>query len=202
MPASPRRRARCNRHEARAGIVALISCCLVRLSSGGLGLLGRLSHCQRARSEVFAVVPLQRAAWTRWFSVVISEAAAKRCSMLCSTEQNQSDFRATQRTWPTDKPLPSRPKKISYPQVSASPLVLQLCRCSIGFPHVWRTTFCNPEDPDAHGDDSSFFVVAQQQWRACVRRMLRCKLACILPPLLSGSQISFRSVHGCEGGKS
>ena len=37
MPASPRHRARCNRHEARAGIVALISCCLVRLSTGGLG---------------------------------------------------------------------------------------------------------------------------------------------------------------------
>ena len=41
---------------------------------------------------------------------------------------------------------------------------------------------CNPEDPDALGDDSSFFAVTQQQWRACVRRMLRCKLACTLPP--------------------
>ena len=41
--------------------------------------------------------------------------------------------------------------------------------------------FCNPEDTDAVGDDSSFFAVTQQQWRACVRRMLRCKLACILP---------------------
>ena len=29
---------------------------------------------------------------------------------------------------------------------------------------------------------TSFFAVTQQQWRACVRRMLRCKLACILPP--------------------
>ena len=37
MPASPRHRARCNRHNARAGIVALMSCCLVRLSNGGLG---------------------------------------------------------------------------------------------------------------------------------------------------------------------
>ena len=34
--ASPRHRARCDRHEARAGIVALIPCCLVRLSTGGL----------------------------------------------------------------------------------------------------------------------------------------------------------------------
>ena len=35
MPACPRHRSRCNRHEARAGIVALISFCLVRLSTGG-----------------------------------------------------------------------------------------------------------------------------------------------------------------------
>ena len=34
MPTSPRHGARCNRHEARAGIVALMSCCLVRLSNG------------------------------------------------------------------------------------------------------------------------------------------------------------------------
>ena len=32
-----RHRARCVRHEAPAGIVAFISCCLVRLSKGGLG---------------------------------------------------------------------------------------------------------------------------------------------------------------------
>ena len=37
MAASPCHRTRCNRHEARARIVALISCCLVRLSNGGLG---------------------------------------------------------------------------------------------------------------------------------------------------------------------
>ena len=37
MPASPRRRARCNRHEARTGIVALIACCLVRIGTGGSG---------------------------------------------------------------------------------------------------------------------------------------------------------------------
>ena len=42
MPASPHSSARCNRHEARAGIVALISCCLVRLSTGGLGPLGEI----------------------------------------------------------------------------------------------------------------------------------------------------------------
>ena len=41
---------------------------------------------------------------------------------------------------------------------------------------------CNPEDPDALGDDSSFFAVTQRQWRVCVRRMLRCKRACMLSP--------------------
>ena len=87
MPASSRRRAHCNRYEARVRIVALISCCLVRLSNGGLDFLVTLSHCQRVRSEVFALVPLQRAASTRWLSVVISEAAAKRCFSLCLTCQ-------------------------------------------------------------------------------------------------------------------
>ena len=37
MPASPRHRARCDRHEARVRIVALMSCCLARLSNGGSG---------------------------------------------------------------------------------------------------------------------------------------------------------------------
>ena len=102
-------------------------------------LLMRLSGCQGARSEGFAVVA-------------------------------------------TDKPPPSRPQKISSPLVSASPVVLQLHRCSIGFPHAWRTISCKLEDADALGDDSSFFAVTQQQCRACGRRMLRCKLACVLPP--------------------
>ena len=55
MPASPRRRARCNRHQQ---------------------FPVSLSHCQRAHSDVSAMVPLQQAAWTRCLSVVMSEAAA------------------------------------------------------------------------------------------------------------------------------
>ena len=42
--------------------------------------------------------------------------------------------------------------------------------------------FCNAEDPNALGDDFSFFPMTQHQWRACVRRLPRCKLACVLPP--------------------
>ena len=49
MPANPRHRARCDRHEARAGIVALISCCLVRPSAGGLGPLGEIVTAQQWR---------------------------------------------------------------------------------------------------------------------------------------------------------
>ena len=56
--------------------------------------------------------------------------------------------------------------------------MFQLFHFSICFPLLWRTT----EDPNALGDDSSFFAVTQQQRRACIRRMLRCKLARILPP--------------------
>ena len=35
--------ARCDRHEARAGTVAVLSCCLVRLSIGSLGPLDEIS---------------------------------------------------------------------------------------------------------------------------------------------------------------
>ena len=152
MPANPHHRSRCLRHEARAGIVAHMSCCLVRPSNGGLNLLVRSSHYQRARGEVFAVVPRWRAAWTRSLSVVISEAAAKHCFSLCLTEhpfqiQNLSIFRATQGIGPTDASLPCRMHKTSPPRASASLLVLQLYCCSTGFPQVWRTTLATLRTP-------------------------------------------------------
>ena len=90
--------------------------------------------------------------WIRWLSVVISEAAAKHCFTLGSTEhrsqiQNLSIFHATQNTGPTDKPSLSRQQKISSPLTSASPLVLQLHRCSTGFLPAWRTTFAIVRTP-------------------------------------------------------
>ena len=54
--------------------------------------------------------------------------------------------------------------------------------------------FCNPENPDALGDDSSFFAVTQQQWRASVHRMLRCKLACLLPPSSLDPRLASRAL--------
>ena len=131
-------------------------------------LLMRVSHCQRARSKVFAVEALQRAAWTRWLSV---------CFQLCSTEhpcqtQNMSIFHATQSTGPTDASLGQH---ISFPVRAVIVPLLDWLSASVAH------DFCNPEDPDALGDDFSFIAVTQQHWRACFRRMLRCKLACRLP---------------------
>ena len=53
-----------------------------------------LSHYQRARSEVFAVVPLWRAALTRWLSVAIS--AAKLFFFRCAQRNNYYRSRTCQ----------------------------------------------------------------------------------------------------------
>ena len=159
MPAQAIVRAACSRHEARVGIVVLKSWCLVRLSNGGLGPpdeIVSLPACTRSSICRGAALASRL---TRWLSVEISDAAAKHFFSLCSTEhpfqiQNLYIFHATQRTGLADEPC---------------------------FPQLWRSTFCNSEDLDAPCDESSFFAVTQQQWRACVRRMLCCKLACILP---------------------
>ena len=54
------------------------------------------------------------------------------------------------------------------------------CYCAAALLSRVAHDFRNP--PDALGDDSSLIAVTQQLWRACVRRMLRCRLACILDP--------------------
>ena len=140
MPASPLRRARCNRHEPGLSPSYRV------LSYGSdmevWAFLARLSHCWRARSEVFAVEPLQRAAWTRWPSVVMSQAAAKHCFRCAKRNIHVSLFfmRPGQLGLQTCH-LPSRPRKMSPPLVSVAPLVPQFHRYSIGFPHVWRAIF-------------------------------------------------------------
>ena len=148
---------------------------------------------------------IQRAAWTRC-SAEMGEAAAKLCSSLYITEhpfqiQNLPIFHATQRTGPTDNPPPSRPQKISSPHGSVHPLVPQLYRFSIGSPHVWRTTFA--------------ILRTRRAWRRLL--ILSCDPTTVArlrsqnsasqtglhtATLLSGSQISFRSVRGREGRKS
>ena len=80
---------------------------------------------------------------------------------------DQSDFCATQRTGDRKRyHLRSHQLFRSCCNLTAA----RLASCMRG------ARFC-----DALGDDSSFFAVTHQQWRACVRRMLRCKLAFVLP---------------------
>ena len=60
------------------------------------------------------------------------------------------------------------------PRAAIAPLLDWLPRCV-------AHDFCVPENSVAFGHDSSFFAVTQQL-RTCVRRMLRCRPACIRPP--------------------
>ena len=144
--------ARCNRHEARAGIVALISYCLVRLSNGGLGLVVRLSHRQCACSEGIDVAlascldPPAFSGYKRGRCKALSFAVLDGTAI---SDPEPVRFSCDQRNGPTDKLLPSRPQKKPSPLASASPLVLPAC--------VADDT-CSLEDPDALGDDSSFFA--------------------------------------------
>ena len=53
----------------------------------------------------------------------------------------------------------------SYPLASTSPLALQFVLLLDWLPSRVAYDFCNPDNPDALGNDSSFFVVTQQQRR-------------------------------------
>ena len=132
MPASPR-----HRRAVTATKYEPPFYCLVRLIIGGLRLLDEIAHHPRARSELLAVVPLQRAALTLWFSGAISAAAAKLYFSLCSTGIY---YRSR-----TGHVLPQPVE--SSPLASDSSLVLQLCHCSIGFLHAGRMTFANLRTP-------------------------------------------------------
>ena len=145
--------------------------------------LVRLSPHQRARSKVFAVVPPWRAAWTRWLSVVISAAAAKAMfiAVLNGTALSSPEpvsFSCDPESWACGQATSESTAKDIISLASVSPLALQLHRCSIGSLHACHTIFAILRTPTRF---FSFFAVTQQQWRACVRRMLRCKLACVLP---------------------
>ena len=97
MPASPRHRARCNRHEARAVIVALFSCCLVRHSNGGLGPPGETVSLPACTQRSIRRGAASSSRLDRWLSVGMSVAATKHFFSLCLTEhpfqiQNLSIF--------------------------------------------------------------------------------------------------------------
>ena len=164
---------------------AVISCCLVRLSTGGSGPPGEivsLPACmqrsiRRGAASASRLDPLAFSGDKRGRSKALFHAVLDGTS-ISDTEPLKFSC-DPEKAGLTAKLPPRQPQERSSPLASASLLVLQLYRCSIGFPHVWRATLVNHEDSDALGD----FAVTHQQWRACVRRMLRCKLACTLPSL-------------------
>ena len=88
-------------------------------------------------------------------------------------------------------------KRCHTPLTSVSPARAAIVPSLGWLPACEAHDFCNAEDPDALGHDSSLFAVTQQQWRGCVCRMVRWQLAYITI-FFSGSQISFRSVRGLK----
>ena len=138
------------------------------------GEIASLPACTQRTVRCGAV---ERAAWMRWLSVVTSAAAEKHCFMLGSTEarsqtQNLSDFQSTQKTGLTASRDNLRPHQFSFSRLN---------RTAARLPARVADVFCSPEDPDAVGDDSSSFVVTQQQWR----------LACALPPTSLDPRLAF-----------
>ena len=188
MTASPRHRAPCNRHEARAGLLPSY-----RVVSYGSAIEAwppsesvSLPACTQRRIRRGAALA------SSLDPLAFSGDLRGRCKALFyavvngtrSQIRNLSIFHATQRTGPTDMPLPSRPQKILYPLVSASPLVLQSNRCSTGFPHAWRTICANLRTP------TPLVTIPHSLPRpnnngACVRRMLRCNAPVCCHPLPS-----------------
>ena len=146
-PASPRHRARCNRHEARAGIVALISGCLVQLSNGGLGppeeLVLSSSACTQRSTRRGAALA------SRLDPLILSGDKRGRSKAPLFAELNVTSI-------PDPEPVRCScdPESWAYRrnifrdnrqrhhlrshQLLAS---LQLYHYSIGFRHAWRTTF-------------------------------------------------------------
>ena len=195
MPANPRHRARCDRHEARTVIVALMSCCLVRLSFGGLGPLGEtvsLPACTqrsvlRGAALASRVDPLILSGYERGRSNALSFAELNGTSIpdpepvSCSCDPDN---------WAHGRHTPGTSAKnilsagISFsPRAAIFPLLDWFARCV-------AHDCCNPKHSVAFGHDSSFFAVNRQQWRACVRRMPRCRLACTLPPSSLGPRLA------------
>ena len=111
MPASPRRRARCDRHEARAGTAAFLSCCLVRLSNGGLCLLDEIVSLPACTQRFIC----RGAASASRLDPLGGEGGRSNALFfsLCPTEhpfqiQKPVHFSCDPENW-TDKPPPSQP---------------------------------------------------------------------------------------------
>ena len=165
MPASPRRRARCKIHEAGAMIVALMSCYLVRLGNGGLSPPGEIAlslpACtQRSicRGAAFAsrLDPLACSGDTRGRSKALFFAVLNATFI---SDPEPVNFSCDPENWSCGEATSDSTARgvisarISFPACAAlAPLLDWLPACV-------AHDFCNLEDPDALGDDSSFLAV-------------------------------------------
>ena len=127
-----------------------------------------MSDCQRARSEVFVVVPLQR----RYGSVdplAFSGGKRGRSKALFFAVLNGTSI--------ADPELVRyfmRPRELGLRQATSEATAKDIIFAHVSVPAraaivplldrlpAWAHDFCNPEDPDALGDDSSFFATQQQ----------------------------------------
>ena len=183
MLSNPRHRALCDRHDARP---------LYRVVSYGPAMWV-WALLTRSRSHLACTqrsICLGAALASHLDPLTLSgdkRGLAKLCDLLCPKEHlfqihNLSVVHPTQTTGPTDDtPSETSAKDIISARISFSPraaifpLLDRLPRCV-------AHDFSNPKNAVALGHDSSFFAVTQQQWRACVRRLLRCRRTCILLP--------------------
>ena len=188
MPASPRRRERCNRHDARPGIVALIPCCLIRLSNGCLGppveIVSLPACTQRSIRRVATLAsrldPLAFSGDKRGRSKALFFAVPDGTGIL---DPEPFKFSCGPEKGLRTSHIRVGRKRLHLRSHQLSPLVLQLYHCSTGFPHEWRTIFffATLRTPTRLVTTSSFCAVTQRKRRVCVRRTPRCKLSCILP---------------------
>ena len=198
---SPRHRACCDCHEARAGIVALMSCCLVRLSSGGLGPPDEVALPPPACTQRIACRGAALA--SRPDPLTLSgddRGAARLCYLLCSTElpfhiQNLSVVHATQTTGPADDLPKSHPLKTSPPLAPAFPFALQLHHCSVAF-QMRGARFLQSEE--LRRVWSRLLICYDPTTVAFLRSQNTTVQVCLHTAThLSGSQIIFKSFLNC-----
>ena len=155
-------RARCNRHEARAGIAALISCCLVRLSTGGLGPpdeIVSLPACTQQRVRRGAALA------SRLDSLSFIGDKRGRCKALYFAVLNGtafSDPEPVRFSWDLENSTYGQATTESTAEDIISAPISFTVRAAIvplldWLPSCVGHEICNPEDVDAVGDDSSFF---------------------------------------------
>ena len=119
----------------------------------------RLSHCQHARSKLFAVVPLFT---SRLDPLAFSGDKRRRSksTVLCCAQRN----------------IDLRSRNLSIF------LGTRNTGLTIGFLLVWRTTFAILRTPTRLVTTPLSLLEPNGSGCACARGMLRCKLACMLPP--------------------